>query len=224
MRFNTEFEQYAIQHLGIGSQKLAYYEQEIQASSTPYILEERELRVTQMDIFSRMMLDRIIWFTTDVNTRVCTITQAQLMFLDNQEKKDITLYLNSPGGSVSAGLSLLDTMEYVASDVGTTNLGLCASMGSVLLAAGEKGKRYSLKNSKVMLHTVSSGMSGKIQDMEISFEETRKANDAVLDYLATYTGKTKKQILKDADRDFWLSAQQSLDYGLIDAIITKRKK
>ncbi len=224
MRFNNEFEKYAIQHVGIGSNNLNYYEKDIQASLTPYVLEEREMRVTQIDIFSRMMLDRIIWFTSPVDTRVCTITQAQLMFLDNIETKDIQMYINSPGGGVSAGLSLLNTMDYVNSDISTLNLGLAASMGSILLGGGTKGKRYSLVDSKVMLHTVSSGMSGKIQDMDISFEETKKANDVLFDYLAKFTSKTKKQVLKDADRDCWLTAQQALDYGIIDGIITKRKK
>ncbi len=224
MRYNNEFEKFATQHFGIGSSNLDYYAKGVQASLTPYILEERELRVTQMDIFSRMMLDRIIWFTSPVDTRVCTITQAQLMFLDNLETKDVTLYINSPGGGVSAGLSLLNTMDYIASDVSTVNLGLAASMGSILLGGGTKGKRYSLVDSKVMLHTVSSGMSGKIQDMDISFEETKKANEKLFEYLASFTGKSKKQLLKDADRDLWLTAEQAIEYGIIDAIITKRKK
>lgn len=225
MRFNNEFEKYAIQHFGIGSNNLDYYQKDVlQNSLTPYVLEEREMRVTQIDIFSRMMLDRIIWFTSPVDTRVCTITQAQLMFLDNTETKDIQMYINSPGGGVSAGLSLLNTMDYIVSDVSTLNLGLAASMGSILLGGGTKGKRYSLADAKVMLHTVSSGMSGKIQDMDISFEETKKANERLFEYLATFTGKTKKQLLKDADRDLWLNAQQALEYGIIDGIITKRKK
>ena len=225
MRFNNEFEKYAIQHFGIGSNNLDYYQKDvIQNSLTPYVLEEREMRVTQIDIFSRMMLDRIIWFTSPVDTRVCTITQAQLMFLDNMETRDIQMYINSPGGGVSAGLSLLNTMDYIVSDVSTLNLGLAASMGSILLGGGTKGKRYSLVDAKVMLHTVSSGMSGKLQDMDISFEETKKANERLFEYLATFTGKTKKQLLKDADRDLWLNAQEALDYGIIDGIITKRKK
>ena len=224
MRFNNEFDKYAIQHFGIGSQNLDYYEKSVQASLTPYVLEEREMRVTQIDIFSRMMLDRIIWFTTPVDTRVCTITQAQLMFLDNTETKDISMYINSPGGGVSAGLSLLNTMDYINSDVSTLNLGLAASMGSILLGGGTKGKRYSLVDSKVMLHTVSSGMQGKIQDMDISFEESKKANERLFEYLEQFTGKTKKQLLKDADRDFWMSAEEALKYGIIDGIITKRKK
>ena len=224
MRFNNEFEKYAVQHFGIGSQNLDYYEKGVQASLTPYVLEEREMRVTQIDIFSRMMLDRIIWFTTPVDTRVCTITQAQLMFLDNTETKDISMYINSPGGGVSAGLSLLNTMDYINSDVSTLNLGLTASMGSILLGGGTKGKRYSLVDSKVMLHTVSSGMQGKIQDMDISFEESKKANERLFEYLEQFTGKTKRQLLKDADRDFWMTAEEALKYGIIDGIITKRKK
>ena len=224
MRYNSEFEKYAIQHLGIGSNNFDYFAKDVQASATPYVLEEREMRVTQMDIFSRMMLDRIIWFTSPVSTGVCTITQAQLMFLDNIETKDISMYINSPGGGVSAGLSLLNTMDYINSDVSTLNLGLAASMGSILLGGGAKGKRYSLVDAKVMLHTVSSGMQGKIQDMDISFEESKKANERLFELLEGFTGKTKKQLLKDADRDFWMTAEEALKYGIIDGIITKRKK
>ncbi len=223
MRFNSEFEKYAIQHVGIGSLALHNHNKQGMASLTPYILEEREMRVTQMDIFSRMMLDRIIWFCHPVTNETCTITQAQLMFLDNLDQKDITLQISSPGGSVTSGLSLLDTMDYVSSDIVTINLGMAASMGSVLLGGGKKGKRFGLKNSRVMLHTVSSGTEGKVQDMLISYKEAEKYNDILFGYLAGFCGKTKEEVLKDADRDFWMDSEQSVKYGIIDAVIKNKK-
>lgn len=224
MRFENEFAKYAILDKGISSSKLDYYNKQISASMTPYILEEREMRVTQMDIFSRMLLDRIIWFTTAVTNESATITQAQLMFLDNLEEKDITLQISSPGGSVCGGLSVLDTMMYISSDVSTINLGMAASMGSVLLSAGCKNKRFSLPNSKVMLHTVSSQNDGKVQDMLISYKEAEKYNEILFTYLGDFCGKTKEQVMKDADRDFWLTSSEALSYGLIDAIISPKKK
>jgi len=178
--FYSEFKNYAVNHMGISSMDLHYWEQLQEriygpgASLTPYVLEERELRVTQIDIFSRMMMDRIIWLAGVVNDRMSTVVQAQLMFLDNMETKDITLHVDSPGGSVKSGLSIVDVMDYVTSDIITINTGMAASMGSILLGAGTKGKRHTLRFSKVMLHQVSSGASGNIQDMRISFKESEK--------------------------------------------------
>jgi len=222
MRFKNEFEKYAVQHEGIGSLKLDYYNKQVQASLTPYILEEREMRVTQMDIFSRMMLERIIFLYGTVNENMAAISQAQLMFLDNLETKDITLQISSPGGSVLSGLGICDVMDYVSSDISTVNMGLAASMGSIILSSGTKGKRHSLKHSRVMLHTVSSGAEGKVQDLLISFKEAEKYNEILFDILAKNTKKTKEQVMKDADRDFWLSSQESVSYGLIDSIITNK--
>ena len=220
----NEFTNYAIKHMGISSNNLNYYEKAVLASQTPYILEEREMRVSQLDIFSRMMLDREIWFTTPVNTTVCTITQAQLMFLDSLGSKDIKLNISSPGGEVCAGLSLLDTMNYVSSDIVTINLGMAASMGSILVSSGTKGKRFSLKHSRIMIHQVSSGASGVISDMRISLLEAEKYNDILFNILAENTGKTKEQVLLDAERDKWFSSEEALEYGLIDEIITKKPK
>lgn len=194
------------------------------ASLTPYVLEERELRVTQIDIFSRMMMDRIIWLAGPVNDMMSTVVQAQLMFLDNQETKDITLHIDSPGGSVKSGLSIIDVMSYVTSDIQTINTGMAASMGSVLLAAGTKGKRFTLPNSRVMLHQVSSGAEGNIQDIRIAMEESEKYNKLLFDMLGKYTDKDPKQVLLDADRDLWMSSEEAMNYGVVDKIIKNKLK
>jgi ATP-dependent Clp protease protease subunit len=194
------------------------------ASLTPYILEERELRVTQMDIFSRMMMDRIIWLAGPVNDRMSTVVQAQLLFLDNLEIKDITLHVDSPGGSVKSGLSIVDIMNYVKSDITTINTGMAASMGSILLGAGTKGKRFTLNFSRVMLHQVSSGAQGTIQDIEISLAEARKYNELLFGLLGQYTDKDPAQVKIDADRDLWLNAEEAKAYGIVDDIIINRKK
>ena len=222
MNLYNEFKNYAIKDKGISSLNLNYWEQH-KNSLTPYILEEREMRATQMDIFSRMMLDRIIHIYGEVNDNMMAISQAQLLFLDNLEKSDIKLHISSPGGSVLSGLGMVDVMNYISSDVVTINMGLAASMGSILLSSGTKGKRCSLKHSRVMIHQVSSANKGTLLDMEISFKETEKYNNRLFEILAENTGKTKEQILQDANRDFWLSSEESLEYGVIDEIIIKKK-
>jgi ATP-dependent Clp protease protease subunit len=229
MNLHNEFREYAIKHMGITPMEFYQWEQ-IQerlyganASLTPYILEEREMRVTQMDIFSRMMMDRIIWLAGPVNDRMSTVVQAQLMFLDNLETKDITLHVDSPGGSVKSGLSIVDVMDYVSSDIITINTGMAASMGSILLGAGTKGKRYSLRFSRVMLHQVSSGAEGNIQDMRISLQEAEKYNELLFGLLGQYTEKDPKQVMQDASRDKWLSSEEAKAYGIIDNIITNKK-
>jgi ATP-dependent Clp protease protease subunit len=222
MELYKEFKNYAIKDKGISSLNLNYWEQ-YRNSLTPYILEEREMRATQMDIFSRMMLDRIIHIYGEVNDNMMAISQAQLLFLDNLEKSDIKLHISSPGGSVLSGLGMVDVMNYISSDVVTINMGLSASMGSILLSSGTKGKRCSLKHSRVMIHQVSSGMQGVISDLAISFKESEKYNNRLFEILAENTGKTKEQILKDASRDFWLNSEEALEYGVIDEIIVKKK-
>jgi ATP-dependent Clp protease protease subunit len=228
MNIGNEFKNYAINHMGISSLDFFNYEQlqeriyGHQASLTPYILEERELRVTQMDIFSRMMMDRIIWMAGPVNDRMSTVVQAQLMFMDNQEIKDITLHVDSPGGSVKSGLSIVDVMDYISSDCITVNTGMAASMGSILLGAGTKGKRASLKSSRVMLHQVSTGASGNIQDIRRSIAEGEKYNELLFGLLGKYTDKDPKQVMEDANRDLWLNADEALAYGIIDSIITSK--
>jgi ATP-dependent Clp protease protease subunit len=229
MNITNEFRDYAIKHMGVTSMEFFQWEQlqeklyGANASLTPYILEEREMRVTQMDIFSRLMMDRIIWLAGPVNDRMSTVVQAQLMFLDNLETKDITLHVDSPGGSVKSGLSIVDVMDYVSSDIVTINTGMAASMGSILLGAGTKGKRYSLRFSRVMLHQVSSGAEGNIQDMRISLQEAEKYNELLFGLLGQYTDKDPKQVMKDATRDKWLNSDEAKAYGIIDNIITNKK-
>lgn len=229
MNIANEFRDYAIKHMGVTPMEFFQWEQlqeklyGVNASLTPYILEEREMRVTQMDIFSRMMMDRIIWLAGPVNDRMSTVVQAQLMFLDNLETKDITLHIDSPGGSVKSGLSIVDVMDYVSSDIVTINTGMAASMGSILLGAGTKGKRYSLRFSRVMLHQVSSGAEGNIQDMRISLQEAEKYNELLFGLLGQYTDKDPKQVMKDATRDKWLNSDEAKAYGIIDNIITNKK-
>jgi len=228
MNLTNEFKDYAIKHMGISSLDFHYWEQTQdklygpQASLTPYILEEREMRVTQMDIFSRLMMDRIIWLAGPVNDRMSTVVQAQLMFLDNLEHKDITLHIDSPGGSVKSGLSIVDVMDYVSSDIVTINTGMAASMGSILLGAGTKGKRYSLRFSKVMLHQVSTGASGNIQDIRRSIAEGEKYNTILFDLLGKYTNKEPEQVLEDSTRDLWLTAEEAKSYGIVDDVILKK--
>tara|TARA_R100001591_G_scaffold4008_2_gene9371 strand:+ start:852 stop:1532 length:681 start_codon:yes stop_codon:yes gene_type:complete len=223
MRFDNEFQKYYVQSEHKSSMDLHYYEKQVEASMTPYIVEERELRATQMDIFSRLMRDRIIWCAGPVNDNMSTIVQAQLMFLDNTESSDITMHIDSPGGSVKSGLSMVDVMDYIASDIVTVNTGMAASMGSVLLGAGTKGKRSSLRFSRTMLHQSSGGVQGNIQDARITMDEWEKINQTLFDLLGGYCGKPAEQVMKDATRDKWLSAQEAVDYGIIEEVVTSRK-
>lgn len=195
----------------------------IEASLTPYILEEREMRATQIDIFSRLMRDRILWVSGVVDQRMSDVVQAQLLYLDQAEKKDIQLYINSPGGSVMNGLGIYDVMNYIGSDVATINLGMCASMGSVLLSSGTKGKRSSLIYSRVMTHQVSSGNQGVIEDTRISQLESEKYNYILFRILAKNCGKTFDEMLDSSRRDKWFNSQEALNFGLIDEVIGLEK-
>jgi ATP-dependent Clp protease protease subunit len=224
MNYGKEFQAYYTKHLGKPSSHLDYFSQQIESSMTPYILEEREMRVTQMDIFSRLMRDRLLWVAGPVNDNMSTIVQAQLMFLDSTDKTDITMHIDSPGGSVKSGLSMVDVMEYISCDIRTVNTGMAASMGSVLLGAGTKGKRSSLRFSQTMLHQSSGGAVGNIQDAEISMREWRKVNKILFDLLGSYCGKTAEQVMQDASRDLWLSSDEALEYGIIDEIVKTKKK
>ena len=214
MNLGKEFKKFAMSE-GISSLNLDRFEN----SMTPYILEEREMRVTQMDIFSRLMRDRILWVSGGVNQHMSDIVQAQLLFLDSVEKKDISLYINSPGGSVLCGLGIVDLMNYISSDVATINIGMCASMASILLSSGTKGKRSSLVYSKVMIHQVSSGSSGHIEDNRISQMEAEKYNYILFKMLSKNTGRTFDEVLEGARRDHWLNSDEALKFGLIDEVI-----
>jgi len=207
---------------GVSSMNLHYANKALETSLTPYILEERQMNVTQMDVFSRLMMDRILWVSGAVSDTMASIVQAQLLFLDNLDTTDINMYIDSPGGSVKAGLSMVDVMDYVNSDIATVNAGMAASMGSVILGAGTKGKRSSLRFSRTMLHQSSGGAVGNIQDAEITMNEWRKINETLFGLLGEYCGKDPNQVKEDATRDFWMSADEAKEYGIIDEVVTKR--
>ena len=224
MNIGQDFQNYYVKHLGKPSLDLHNFNSQIENSMTPYILEEREMRVTQMDIFSRLMRDRILWVAGPVDDRMSTIVQAQLMFLDSSDKLDITMHIDSPGGSVKSGLSMVDVMDYISCDIRTINTGMAASMGSILLGAGTKGKRSSLRFSRTMLHQSSGGFGGNIQDAEISMKEWHKLNDILFNLLGEYCGKDPEQVKLDATRDLWLDSEQALEYGIIDEIVKTKKR
>lgn len=207
---------------GISSLNLDFYNKKIENSLTPYILEERQMNVTIMDVFSRLMMERIIWVAGGVDDHMSTIVQAQLMFLDSLDHNDITMHIDSPGGSVKSGLSMVNVMDYINSDIRTICTGMAASMGSVLLGAGTKGKRGALEDSEIMLHQSSGGAVGNIQDAEITMKWWKKKNDRLFELLGKYCGKDAEQVKLDASRDLWLSAEDGLKYGIIDEIVKKK--
>jgi ATP-dependent Clp protease protease subunit len=220
MNFSQDFKKYA-NSMGISSTNLDEY-QKLQNGLTPYVIEERQMNMTQIDVFSRLLMDRLIFVTGPVNQQMCDIIQAQLLFLESLDPgMDIKLYLNSPGGSVSNGLSIVDVMNYIAPDIQTVNVGMCASMGSILLGAGTKGKRFSLPFSKVMIHQVSSGAQGHVEDNRISHMEAEKYNYILFKMLSEYTGTKFEDILEMANRDKWLNSKESLELGIIDEILIK---
>lgn len=219
-----DFKKYALSS-GIGSLKLHRHQSLITGEYiSPTIIEERQLNVAQMDVFSRLMMDRIIFLGVPVSDDAANIIQAQLLFLESQDPgRDITLYLNTPGGSVSAGLGIYDTMQLVECNISTICTGMAASMGAVLLTAGTHGKRQALKHSRVMIHQPMGGAEGQASDIEITARQIRQTKGELYEILAAHTGKTLKQIEKDADRDFWLTSAEAVDYGLIDGIIERRE-
>ncbi|MCB9283301.1 MAG: ATP-dependent Clp protease proteolytic subunit [Lewinellaceae bacterium] len=223
-----EFLKYATKHLGMGSHKVEQYSlhnarQFGQVSNlTPYIIEERQLNATVLDVFSRLMMDRIIFLGTPVTDDVANIVQAQLLFLESADpKRDITMFVNSPGGSVLAGLGIYDTMQYVAPDISTICTGLAASMGAVLLAAGNQGKRTCLKHSRVMIHQPLGGMQGQVTEMEIYYKLVKEQQKSLYDILAHHTGHTYEEIERDCDRDNWMTAQEAQEYGLVDEVLER---
>ena len=189
----------------------------------PYILEERQLNVTQLDVFSRLMMDRIIFFGTEVNSDTCNIVNAQLLFLENTDPESpITMYINSPGGEVYSGLGVIDTMNFINPIVKTINTGMAASMGAMLLMCGEKGHRSALPHSRTMIHQPLGGTRGQASDIEIEAREILKLKDELYQIIKDCSGQDIEKIKSDADRDYWMTSQEALDYGLIDSIITKR--
>ncbi len=221
----NEFEKYAVKHRGISSMALHRYNSVVDSYINPMIIEERQLNVAQMDVFSRLMMDRIIFLGCPINDEVANIIQAQLLFLDsNGYDSDISLYINSPGGSVYDGLGIYDTMQTISSDIHTICTGMAASMASVLLAAGTAGKRSALTHSRVMIHQPLGGAEGQASDIEITAREILKLKDELYQILSDHTGKSMDEIRRDADRDFWMTSQEALDYGMIDQIVTKAEK
>jgi ATP-dependent Clp protease protease subunit len=221
----NEFEKYAVKHRGISSLTLHRYNSAVDSYINPMIIEERQLNVAQMDVFSRLMMDRIIFLGCPITDDVANIIQAQLLFLDsNGYDSDISLYINSPGGSVYDGLGIYDTMQTISSDVHTICTGMAASMASILLAAGAPGKRSALTHSRVMIHQPLGGAEGQASDIEITAREIVKLKHELYQILSDHTGKDIEVIHHDADRDFWMTSQEALEYGMIDQIVKKAEK
>jgi len=229
---NQDFHNYLVKHVGVSSLTLHDYQKfqsvssnNFEASVTPNIIEERPLNMAILSVFDRLMMDRIIWCAGPVDDRMSLIVQGQLLYLQQQDpKKMITMHIDSPGGSVKAGLSMVDVMDYISNPIQTINTGMAASMGSVLLGAGTKGMRSSLRFSRTMLHQSSGGAGGNIQDARITMREWEKINSILFDLLGGYCGKDPKQVMEDAERDLWLSANEALEYGIIDEVLTTMKK
>lgn len=229
MFHKDEFFKYATKHLGLSSMHVEKYAEingatAIRNSMTPYIIEERQMNVAQMDVFSRLMMDRIIFLGTEVRTDVANILQAQLLFLESVDpKRDIQLFINSPGGSVIDGLGIYDTMQYVGPDIATTCTSLAASMGAVLLCAGTAGKRVALPHSRVMIHQLSGGMFGQFSDMEIRYELSKQLRHELYTIMAEHCGRTFEEIERDSDRDNWMRAAEAKEYGLVDEVLERKK-
>ena len=224
----NEFQKYATKHMGISSLNLHQYQTSVGNISanyiSPTIIEERQLNVAQMDVFSRLMMDRIIFLGTAINDHVSNIIQAQLLFLESIDKeKDIQIYLNSPGGGVYAGLGIYDTMQYVQPDIATICTGMAASMGAVLLCAGTTGKRTALKHSRVMIHQPSGGAEGQASDILIVAKEIETLKKELYEIMSQHSGRSFEQIEKDSDRDYWMTSQEAKDYGMIDEVLIRQK-
>ena len=224
MSNGNEFNKYARKHLGISSLNLTRFDSAFTNSLTPYIIEERQLNVASMDVFSRLMMDRIIFLGTPIDDYIANIVQAQLLFLESADpNKDIQIYFNTPGGSVHAGLGIYDTMQIIAPDIATICTGMAASMGAVLLTAGSKGKRSALKHSRVMIHQPMGGASGQASDIEITAREIMKLKKELYDIIAVHSGKSYAQVEKDADRDYWMTSTEAKEYGMIDEVLIRHK-
>lgn len=221
MDLGKEFQRYAQLDKGVSSLTMERY---VKSSLTPYIIEERQLNVAQMDVFSRLMMDRIIFLGTGINDQVANIVQAQLLFLESADsKKDIQIYMNSPGGSVYAGLGIYDTMQVISPDVATICTGIAASMAAVLLCAGAKGKRAALKHSRVMIHQPMGGAEGQVSDMEITLAEIIKLKKELYEIISLHSGKPMETVEKDSDRDYWMTSSEAKAYGMIDDVLISKK-
>ena len=220
----NEFRKFAVGHLGMSSSALDDYMQIQSSYISPTIIEERPMNVAQMDVFSRLMMDRIIFLGTGINDYTANVIQAQLLFLDSSDPgKDISIYINSPGGSVYAGYGIYDTMQYISCDVSTICTGMAASMASVLLVAGKKGKRFALPHSRVMIHQPLGGMQGQASDLEIAAREILTVKKELYTILSDHSGQPFEVIERDSDRDYWMTAEEALAYGMVDKILTPTK-
>ena len=220
MNFGKEFEKFAIKDRGISSATLHNVTQHQVTNLTPYIIEERPMNVASMDVFSRLMMDRIIFLGEGINDYVANIVTAQLLFLESTDRsRDLQMYLNSPGGSVYAGLGIYDTMQFIGPDVSTICTGMAASMGAVLMCAGVKGKRTALKHARIMMHQPSGGIGGQASDILITVNEIKKIKRELYEIIAFHSGKDADQVAKDSDRDFWMSAEEAKEYGLVDEVL-----
>jgi len=219
MDYGKEFQKYATKHHGINSM----YYNKIVSSMTPYIMEERQMNVTQMDVFSRLMMDRILFLGTAIDDNVANIIQAQLLFLESMDaNKDIQIYINSPGGGVYAGLGIYDTMQFIKPKVATICTGMAASMGAVLMGAGEKGMRAALPHARIMIHQPLGGAQGQASDIQITAREILKLKDELYEIISKHSGQPFDRIEKDSDRDYWMTAKEALEYGMIDEILIRK--
>jgi len=230
MDYGKEFKKYATKHLGLNSLYVDKYA-ELTAETpgiynlTPNIIEERQMNAVSMDIFSRLMMDRIIFLGVPIYDNVANIIMGQLLFLEStNSNRDIQIYVNSPGGSVYAGLAIYDTMQYISSDVATICTGMAASMGAVLMTAGEKGKRTALPHSRIMIHQPLGGAQGQASDIEITYKEISKLKKELYDILAQHSGQPYDKIEKDSDRDYWMTAEEAKEYGMIDEVLGHRRE
>ncbi len=225
MNTGKEFEKFAVKHKGISSNTLHGYINHNITNLTPNIIEERPMNVAVMDVYSRLMMDRIIFLGYPVNDEVANIITAQLLFLESTDRaRDIQLYINSPGGGVYAGLGLYDTMQFVSPDIATICTGMAASMAAVLMAAGANGKRSALKHSRIMMHQPSAGAAGQASDVEITVNEVRKVKHELYEILSNHTGQTIEKVTKDSNRDYWMTADEAKNYGLIDEVLLTNSK
>jgi ATP-dependent Clp protease protease subunit len=225
MDFTDDFRKYAIKDRGISSITLNNITSAYNSYISPTIIEERQLNIASMDVFSRLMMDRIIFLGLPIDDYVANVIQAQLLYLDSADPgKDIQIYFNSPGGSVHAGLGIYDTMQYITSDISTICTGMAASMAAVLLCAGTKGKRSALKHSRVMIHQPMGGAQGQASDIEITTREIVKLKKELYNIISDHSGKPYKEVEKDSDRDYWMTAPEALDYGMVDEVLERTKK
>ena len=220
MNFGNEFKKFAVKDQGINS----LHVDTLISSVTPYIIEERQLNVAQMDVFSRLMMDRIIFLGTAINDHVANIIQAQLLFLESVDaSKDISIYINSPGGGVYAGLGIYDTMQFIKPEIATICTGMAASMAAVLMCAGQKGKRSALPHSRIMIHQPLGGAQGQASDIEITTREILKLKDELYAIIAKHSGQKVEKVHDDSDRDYWMKADEAQKYGMIDEVLTRKK-